>query len=458
MKRILTILVALMMGMTVQVNGLQINASTIERKATTPQKRAPQSTPNDTNTWYGLPIITWEEYERANSLITNQQKQINKLSQDLLQIDPNAQKVSRSPYQAGAPDYAKALGNAKYIYIGEVHNTPFVKKEIKQLIEAIQTAHPSEKILLATEFLTTPHPLVNPLHENGKEWIIEEAMEGVPELATELQLDTLALEDEIVQLKQQNSILAKAASYYIQIDPSIDEAVVTTDPDYKDKLNTTTQTYLSMDPLLFWLNYLLPSNVFKSYSEKWKNDPESKQIEQEYAQEYGTGNAHYTMMGSALSDVAVPPIEETMAYAAAYGRLTAYKVGLSDWGVLQRNRQWAQRIKQVEKNYDVIIVWGGNAHFGRKYMSPSVPMLLNHPDAVFFSFWPLGYPVDIEGEVKNTSEQQPGFVTITYDGVATEIPQAQALINQLKELTQTTVLESENMKTAYHIWTEQGEN
>ena len=87
-----------------------------------------------------------------------------------------------------------------------------------------------------------------------------------------------------------------------------------------------------------------------------EKNPEIKQIEQEYAQEYGKGNVHYMMMGSALSDAAVPPVVETMAYAAAYGHLTAYKLGLSDWGMLQRNHQWAQRIKQVEKNYNVIIV------------------------------------------------------------------------------------------------------
>ena len=245
MKRILTILVALIAGMTVQVNGAQINKAKLERiTVSTPTKQLSTTSSNDPNRWYGLPVITWEEYKRANSHITDRQKQINNLNQDLLRIDPNAQKVSRSSYQEGAPDYAKALGNAKYIYIGEVHNTPFVKKEIKQLIEAIQTAHPSEKILLATEFLTTPHPLVNPLHENGKEWIIEQTIEGVSELATELQLDTLAVEDEIVQLKQQNSTLVKAANYYVQIDPSSDEAVVTTDPDYKDKLNTSSQIYL----------------------------------------------------------------------------------------------------------------------------------------------------------------------------------------------------------------------
>ena len=91
-------------------------------------------------------------------------------------------------------------------------------------------------------------------------------------------------------------------------------------------------------------------------------------------------------------------------------------------------------------------------------MSPSVPMLLNHPDAVFFSFWPVGFPVDMENGTKVTAVNLPSFVTITYNGVSTEIAQAQTIIDQLKELTKTAVLESESMKTAYHIWIQPGEN
>ncbi len=55
----------------------------------------------------------------------------------------------------------------------------------------------------------------------------------------------------------------------------------------------------------------------------------------------------------------------------------------SDWGVLQRNRQWVRYIQAVSPFYDIIITYGGAGHLGSKKDYQNVPMLVAEPYLVF---------------------------------------------------------------------------
>lgn len=60
-------------------------------------------------------------------------------------------------------------------------------------------------------------------------------------------------------------------------------------------------------------------------------------------------------------------------------------IGSSEWGIAQRNTQWAQRIKEVEKEYDIVIVWCGTGHIDDAN-SFALSYLMTSPDYVCFIF------------------------------------------------------------------------
>lgn len=72
---------------------------------------------------------------------------------------------------------------------------------------------------------------------------------------------------------------------------------------------------------------------------------------------------------------------------------SAYQfIGISPFGVLERNYQWARRIKAVEKNYDLILVYAGSGHLRNTY-SNDLPTLLKCKDFAHIALFPTD-PID----------------------------------------------------------------
>ena len=67
-------------------------------------------------------------------------------------------------------------------------------------------------------------------------------------------------------------------------------------------------------------------------------------------------------------------------------------IGISPFGVLERNYQWARRIKAVEKNYDLILVYAGSGHLNNTY-SNDLPTLLKCKDFANIELTPTD-PID----------------------------------------------------------------
>ncbi|MBO4675170.1 MAG: hypothetical protein J5601_03685, partial [Elusimicrobiaceae bacterium] len=62
-----------------------------------------------------------------------------------------------------------------------------------------------------------------------------------------------------------------------------------------------------------------------------------------------------------------------------------WQIYSSDWGIKQRNEQWAKRITSVEQEYDIVLIWAGDGHTLR--MKPSsLPFLLASSNAVEINF------------------------------------------------------------------------
>lgn len=72
---------------------------------------------------------------------------------------------------------------------------------------------------------------------------------------------------------------------------------------------------------------------------------------------------------------------------------SAYQfIGISPFGVLERNYQWAKRIKAAEPLYDLILVYAGSGHLRNTY-SNDLPTLLKCKDFAHIALFPTD-PID----------------------------------------------------------------
>lgn len=74
-------------------------------------------------------------------------------------------------------------------------------------------------------------------------------------------------------------------------------------------------------------------------------------------------------------------------WASAY-----HFIGISPFGVLERNYQWARRIKAAEPLYDLILVYAGSGHLNNTY-SNDLPTLLKCKDCANIALFPTD-PID----------------------------------------------------------------
>ncbi len=339
-------------------------------------------------TWYGLPVIDWETYKKLSTKSIQKQEKWNELYTEFYKSVDLAD-LTGITTQQGFPNYAKAVENTQYIYIGETHDVPAIQQEIKQLLHAIRQVNPGKKILLATEFLQISHPLINPLHIDGKDWLIQDSGNyEVEKLADQLHFDTLALDDQIVQ-ETPKFDLVKVGDRYLKVDfdtnKDAQELILLT----QEQLDNINQDFQGGDPVTFYLNFWLDSKIALTYLAESEKDPDFPAWEKQITKQFGPGNAKYILLHEGISQESPQEIPSEGFTNQVIVSFFGNTILASAWGMEQRNRQWAQRIKKVEKNYDIIIVWGGIGHFDAHNHAFSVPMLLNHADVVEFHFEPI---------------------------------------------------------------------
>lgn len=169
-----------------------------------PETTTPLQKPQDP-TRYDMKITSYQDFEKANAETIARNKEFSQLYNQYSQLTPFDQTMT---FTQGLPNYAEFVKDVRYIYIGEDHEQPAILSQITELLRQIREANPNKKILLATEFLKVPHPLVSPLHRVDKEmnYLIDGNYE-VNELAKRFNMDTLALDDQIVQIADEDIVV-----------------------------------------------------------------------------------------------------------------------------------------------------------------------------------------------------------------------------------------------------------
>ncbi|MBQ3667300.1 MAG: hypothetical protein II913_04500 [Elusimicrobiaceae bacterium] len=368
-------------------------AAAAQQKEQSTQKQTPRTPQQEAKTIYGLPVISWEEFQRESHKQIQKQELINQFFTQLSTLE----QVSPQDFHQGEPDYAQITAHAKYIYIGEEHDTPLVQQKVKELIQTIRNNNPNKKILLATEFVVRNYPLQSPLSlAKQPNYLLTDLYYDVLDFAHPLQIDVLALDDIIFhQTRTQDAALLKVGKQYVRV-PNQQAVRLANSLDLKEMTANLVPAFQELQENVELLLPFVDDQYIEQYLTQLHGDPQWPELKNELSQIAGPGNEDYLAIAEAYRDSTLPQ-ESLSSYAQ---NIAVFSTALntlqaSDWGVIQRNQQWAQHIKQVENQYDIVIVWGGVAHFD-EFALPSLPMLLDHPDAVSIDFLAIDEDASLE--------------------------------------------------------------
>ncbi|MBP5616906.1 MAG: hypothetical protein J6X06_03865 [Elusimicrobiaceae bacterium] len=341
---------------------------------------ASTQTPGPITSWYGLPVITWDHLEQSIYKFTKRMEQVNLLENVLLQLQHNEIATSiNQQLQQGSPDYKTAIANKKYIYIGETHDFPIVQETIFKLLRVIRQENPNKKILLATEFLESKHPLFSPLFPEGKIILAKEGYPGLLARADHLQMDLLALDDEIIQMLPDGSDLIKIGQKYLHTDIRFDfRAQQLLNPFLQSIKEEVEETDLAhSDSCLFETLYQAKTPADFQAAPRRQLSPEETAIITP-----GSELFWQVYFQCFYSDEKKPQLTQEQVLRLYKAQRLMELIKASEWGAVERNKQWHKHLEEVQANYDIVIVWVGSGHLeGRAFSHPSLTRLLNHPES-----------------------------------------------------------------------------
>ncbi len=354
--------------------------------------RQPQANPKTQapeNKWGDLPVISYKAFEKANE----ETKIINNEFRGYL-ADLYGDEILTGTFHEGTPDYAALTKGVKYVYIVE-NGEERTSQEAEKIIRTIVKDNSGKKILLASSFLQIPHPLVNPLmpHDNSFHFSID--ANGVNDVAEKLEIDTLALGEEIIQLKDAASMLKVGDTY---VCPDIDEPILEDLISlYGDEIKQYALDILSSgkDGMAFQIaRSLMSPDVIKKIYKQMCQEPAWAEIKKDIsAPEMEPLVAAYIARTLPTPDGFDPvdgiyPGENRTTYLQLFSEVALFTylnqyVQQSALSRKQLNLKAAQLINKVKDDYDMIIIW---CDFGTmSQMSPSsLDMLIGSSDAVAF--------------------------------------------------------------------------
>lgn len=337
--------------------------------------------------------ISWEEFLRLNKnaqrteICSNQWEMRN--MEKLAQCPISLPVKDFFPIYSGYPDYEKILRNEKIIYIAEGmnHDTKAAPQEVVKILKAVRKINPNAKILLATEFALWYNPIQeildfnNTVQENDSFafclWFSQATTEDKKEIGL--------TEDKIKKLQEECKPLL----------------------DFLKQVEGL-ERYASA-PLLkragqksyFW--------ELESYSPVFKTADEQKidllALDDHVIQE--TENKDILIkvgryMVKVPEDISIPDLGVGRASSLANF------IKISSWGAAERTADWANRIRSVMGNYDIILVYAGNGHLCSTYFTDLQPMVGKNPfvDIILYPMENLPKEeADFYEERQNFSEQ-----------------------------------------------------
>ena len=308
--------------------------------------------------------ISWKEFQKQNK----RAKEVELCSMNIdVECSRQAAQLSNGEFfrfmkrGQGKADYASVVAGQKIIYIGEMHNTQNTIPEVVTILQTVRDANPKARILLATEFLVwSPNILSTQMPS-----LMSSYLEYSRLLASGT-LSPKAKEEVQKDLENINDLLRKD----------------------RTKINTLALLKKADKPteLLFSADY---APVLET-ADRLKIDQLALEdfvfsMEAPYVAKVGG-----TLVRAEKKD-RIPSYDNNSE--TSFFELLA----ISPWGVRERNREWARRIKAVESLYDVIVVYGGMGHFTDTY-SFDLPPLVGIKDYASISL--LSYVPQSEEELQ----------------------------------------------------------
>lgn len=263
-------------------------------------------------------------------------------------------------------DYEKILKNQKLIYVAEAnaHGTQRAPLEMAKILRAARKINPGAKILFAAEFLEWRN------NDNLPAW--------KPALSQQQEIDTTEASyyDNLTMLKENKDQLSPAQyeAYVTDIQKELQQIT-----EYKREVSQLKQK-IKQTPLLKKAGQ--ESDLFTSpeYLPVFKAADEAG-IDQLALDDWVWGMDE-NRLGVKVGEFIIwagnkekfPVWRNTTSDDQRYSMLTE-SVSVSPWGVRERNREWARRIKILQPIYDVIIVYAGNGHLSNTYYMDLQPMV-----------------------------------------------------------------------------------
>ncbi len=352
--------------------------------------------------WYGLPIISYQNFIENNAAAVTRAEHFPKLWKRAFELITEETFLSSTSFKQGLPNYQDMVKDTpyKYIYIGEHHDEPNIQEQIKLLIKTVREENPNKKILLATEFVYREHPFINPFYsgDSDKATFLEETDEyNVFELARSLKMDVLALDDLTLQNTPAGT-LVQIGKQFVSL-PGNEKFTIDVAYTFADDIVQLTNQILNDESALLdtITSYLLPPGDFVNYTVS--PTPVFESIGIAPGNEiYANGMLNVRALGVNLS----PSELENLIQWHSIFKYASHVLLASSWGVEERNRAWAARIKATELGaeeannpYDIVIIWAGDYHVDIT-KSLSLPLLLSSSNAAIFSFEPLKFHADEE--------------------------------------------------------------
>lgn len=125
-------------------------------------------------------------------------------------------------------------------------------------------------------------------------------------------------------------------------------------------------------------------------------------------------------------------------------------IGISPFGVLERNYQWARRIKAVEKHYDLILVYAGSGHLVDTY-SNDLPTLIECKDFATIELMPTDPQTDEKYyETRFLKGEQSGITNNSQQYQEKTLLQEQVIRNA--KLDQSLKQIAEDNQKSYENW------
>lgn len=277
-------------------------------------------------------------------------------------------------------DYKKILEGHKLIFVAEGmnHDTKRAPQEMAKILRAVREKNPSAKILFAAEFLEWEN--YNNLPG------LTQALAQIPEVEEQIQDYQAELEDW--NLRYQLLSDEDKTTFKKQYDQQKQEltAALQQTKEWKSQiLSLQTAADLKREPLLKKAGEKSDLYFPEEYAPAFKaadalgidqlalDDDIPGMIEDQVAAKVG----EFVVWTTPKDKVPTWRDITKRRVSAEIKRFHALRqvLSVSPWGVRERNREWARRIKAVLPLYDIVLVYAGSGHLDKTYHMDLQPML-----------------------------------------------------------------------------------